>query len=213
MNSRETMLAAIARNKPNPVDEAGADRFPLPCFPMPHSLAGQGLERFVDMLTGIGGEVMLVPDTAAVAQYVSTRYDPGHRLITTLPELAGVAELHGQDRSPHELADVELAVLRGEFGVAENGAIWLTESLLEEGQAAVRNYAVRATPFICQQLALVINRDDLVPTLHEAYERIGTANYSYGTFIAGPSKTADIEQSLVLGAHGPKGLLVFVVGH
>jgi len=66
-------------------------------------------------------------------------------------------------------------------------------------------------PFIAQHLAFVIRPEAIVPTMQEAYDRIGTVDYGFGTFKAGPSKTADIEQSLVLGAHGPKSLLVFVM--
>ena len=69
----------------------------------------------------------------------------------------------------------------------------------------------RALPFIAQNLALVIHKKDVVATMHAAYERIGDADYGFGTFIAGPSKTADIEQSLVLGAHGPRSMTVFLV--
>ena len=71
----------------------------------------------------------------------------------------------------------------------------------------------RALPFIAQNLALVIRKKDVVVNMHAAYERIGGMNLEYGfaTFIAGPSKTADIEQSLVLGAHGPKSMTVFLV--
>jgi L-lactate dehydrogenase complex protein LldG len=68
----------------------------------------------------------------------------------------------------------------------------------------------RALPFICENLILVVQRKNIIPTLHEAYELIADSNYDYGTLIAGPSKTADIEQSLVLGAHGPKTLAVFI---
>jgi len=102
---------------------------------------------------------------------------------------------------PHGLENVELAILEAHFGVAENGACWITEDRMIE----------RALPFIAQNLALVIHKKDIVLHMHEAYQRIADAGYGFGTFIAGPSKTADIEQSLVLGAHGPRSMTVFLI--
>ncbi len=66
-------------------------------------------------------------------------------------------------------------------------------------------------PFICQHLILVIDDENFVANMHEAYQKIDTNKSGYGTFIAGPSKTADIEQALVIGAHGPRSLKVFIV--
>ncbi|MDB5022907.1 MAG: lactate utilization protein [Mucilaginibacter sp.] len=71
----------------------------------------------------------------------------------------------------------------------------------------------RALPF-SQHLAVIIEADAIAASMHEAYKRINQANYGFGSFIAGPSKTADIEQSLVIGAHGPKSMTVFILaGH
>ena len=94
------------------------------------------------------------------------------------------------------LAEVEVLEIDGEFGVAENGAIWLLEDALPH----------RVAPFICQHL--VINVSVIVPTMHAAYERLGEVKSGFGLFLAGPSKTADIEQSLVIGAHGARSLTV-----
>ncbi len=69
----------------------------------------------------------------------------------------------------------------------------------------------RIIPYICQHLAVIISADAIVPALHEAYEIIGEGDYGFGGFIGGPSKTADIEQALVLGAHGPLAMTVFVI--
>ena len=66
-------------------------------------------------------------------------------------------------------------------------------------------------PFICQHLVAVIDAQNIVATMQVAYDRIAGTQYGFGTFIAGPSKTADIEQSLVLGAHGPKTMTVFIL--
>jgi len=96
------------------------------------------------------------------------------------------------------LADVEVLEIDGEFGVAENGAIWLTEEAFPH----------RVAPFICQHL--VINVSEIVPNMHVAYARLGGVKSGFGLFLAGPSKTADIEQSLVIGAHGARSLTVVI---
>ncbi|MEY4986426.1 MAG: hypothetical protein RL567_205 [Bacteroidota bacterium] len=96
------------------------------------------------------------------------------------------------------LAEVEVLEIDGEFGVAENGAIWLSEDALPH----------RVAPFICQHL--VINVSEIVPTMHAAYARLGEVKSGFGLFLAGPSKTADIEQSLVIGAHGARSLTVVI---
>lgn len=101
---------------------------------------------------------------------------------------------------PHELADLDLAIIRGQFGVAENGAIWLEDIDL----------GLRAVPFIAEHLAILLDRNQLVGNMHQAYEKVGMAESGFGLFIAGPSKTADIEQSLVIGAHGAKSLLLIL---
>ena len=99
---------------------------------------------------------------------------------------------------PHDLADVDFAVLPGQMAVAENAAVWTTE----EG---VRH---RVVYFLTQHLALVVPRSRLVHNLHEAYERLSFGGNEFGVWISGPSKTADIEQSLVIGAHGARSLTV-----
>ena len=103
---------------------------------------------------------------------------------------------------PHELANVDLFVTKSNLAVAENGAIWVKDDQLRE----------RALPFIAQQIAVVVNKENIVATMHDAYDIIADVDYGYAAFIAGPSKTADIEQSLVLGAHGPKTMTVFLMG-
>lgn len=105
-----------------------------------------------------------------------------------------------QINHPADLQNVEMAVIGGAFGVAENGAIWMPE----------QSFGIRALPFIVLHLVVVLNKKDVVANMHEAYKRI-EAVPGFGTFIAGPSKTADIEQALVIGAHGPKSLTVVVV--
>lgn len=99
------------------------------------------------------------------------------------------------------LEAIETATIKGVIGVAENGAIWVDMDSLTH----------RAIPFICQHLVIVLREKDIVPTMHHAYSKIDVASHGFGVFIAGPSKTADIEQSLVIGAHGARSLTVFLI--
>ncbi len=103
---------------------------------------------------------------------------------------------------PHELADVDFAVLPGHWAVAENAAVWVNDEGLGH----------RVLYFIVQHLALVVPASRVLDNLHQAYERLTIGTSPFGCWVSGPSKTADIEQSLVIGAHGSRSLTVFLVG-
>lgn len=122
------------------------------------------------------------------------------KIYSAVPAYSSASTLVLPD-DPHALKDLNLAILEGQFGVAENGAIWLDDRQLPH----------RAIPFITEHLVIVLKKSRLFPTLHQAYEEIGNEFSGFGLFIAGPSKTADIEQSLVIGAHGAKSLRVVMI--
>ena len=201
MSSRDKILAAVKSNQP--------DFRELPSLPgsasapdSPEQLAS----KFVGLLEGIGGRAYIVSGFDRIAHILQEEHADAKRIVSGCPELAALAETPAHYDDPHTLENIDLAVLRAHFGVAENGACWITEDRMIE----------RALPFIAQHLALIIQKKDIVANMHEAYERIADAEkdgmtYGFATFIAGPSKTADIEQSLVLGAHGPRSMTVFLL--
>ncbi len=193
MNSREKILEAVLNNQP--------PTSPLPDIGIFKGDSNGTVQKYLDVFKTIGGSAYLVDDIAEVKALIDEHFDVTKRILTTLPELSDTAELISPLVDPHEYEDVELAIIRAQFAVAENGAVWLTEELM--GQ--------RIIPYICQHLAVIVKAESIVPTLHEAYEIIGVGSYGFGGFIGGPSKTADIEQALVLGAHGPLTMTVFVM--
>jgi L-lactate dehydrogenase complex protein LldG len=193
MNTREKILEAVLRNQP-------------PATPLPDIIMFKGesndlVQKYMDVFKTIGGTAFLVDDVAAVKVLINESFDTAKRIVTTLAELSDSYELISETADPHTYEDVELAIIKAHFSVAENGAVWLTEEVM--GQ--------RIIPYICQHLGVIVNAGSILPTLHEAYEKIGTGDYGFGGFIGGPSKTADIEQALVLGAHGPLTMTVFIV--
>ncbi|NQX57153.1 LUD domain-containing protein [Pedobacter panaciterrae] len=194
MTSREEILAKIKINQP------GTRPLPADLTTVPGGM--ESITQFKTVLSAIGGAIVEVSNFEEIAQYIQQEFKAKKRLISTLPELASVTESGWENKDPHSYEDVDLAIIKAHFGVAENAALWVTEDLMQQ----------RVVPFICQQLAVVVNKADIVATMHDAYSKIGDAEYGFGSFIAGPSKTADIEQSLVLGAHGPKSMTVFLLG-
>jgi len=144
-------------------------------------------EAFGEALRAAGGEVLRggAWATEAVAGFFSFEgaiLDTREGPIAALPERIG------------------LAVVEGSFGVVENGAVWIEP----------KGRYPRALLTLAENLAVVVPADALVPTMHEAYGRLDFSDLSYGLFMAGPSKTADIEQALVIGAHGAIGMKVFL---
>lgn len=194
MSSKAEILNRIKLNQPDLVTD-------LPDLSVLGSEDFDILETYKTVLKGIGGDPVEVSNYSEIINYIKSNYNLQKRLITTLPELSEIASLNWNNVDPHSLQDVELTVVKAHFGVAENSALWVTDDIL--GQ--------RIAPFIAQYLAIIVHKNDIVRTMQQAYERIGNQEYGFGTFIAGPSKTADIEQSLVLGAHGARGLIVFLL--
>ncbi len=194
MTSRERILSDVLKNQPA-------------ALPLPDISAFKGgtsniVREYADMFTAIGGTAVATDSLNSVRKLIGEQFDLSRRTITTLSALADdKIEMYSKDADPHSFDDVELAIIDAHLAVAENGAVWVTETLM--GQ--------RIIPFICQHLAVVVRASSIVPTLHEAYKVIGTGDSGSGAFIGGPSKTADIEQSLVLGAHGPISMMVFIV--
>ena len=186
MSSREKILSAI-RGIPR-------EEKPLPSLP-DYGVIGSLEEVFSQSILGNKGEVL---SKSEFKNWIQGQNFP--KIISLAKDLENYSNLDLPE-DPHELADLNLAILEGQFGVAENGAIWVDDTQLR----------LRALPFITEHLVLVVEKKNLYPTLHQAYQKIGDAYSGFGLFIAGPSKTADIEQSLVVGAHGAKSLRVVLV--
>lgn len=186
--SKASILAAIRANKPGPR--------PLPKLPT-YALDGRRDEKV--FRASLAGSKSTVVARADLERYLTDTYPGANNICSRVPALIqGNVELTSM-QDPLDLASVDVTVLPAQFGVAENGAIWLSE----------KEMAVRVLPFITQHLVLVLpHTDNIVPTMHEAYRRINIDATGFGVFIAGPSKTADIEQSLVIGAHGSRSLTV-----
>ena len=153
---------------------------------------------FCERLRTIGGAVIHAGTIIEANEFLTKEYGDAV-VLSTVENLGSPIEITG--RSPRDFADIDVVILEAKIGVAENGAVWLTNEAMPS----------QVLPFICQHLIVTLRTKDIVTDMHKAYEKIGNDGYSFGCFIAGPSKTADIEQSLVLGAHGPKTMTVILL--
>jgi len=176
--------------------------------PLPEVIEGNWIKfddpiaQFAEAMKFVGGVCTTLSSVdelpAKLAEFEQFRQ--AKRIFSAVPQVASNVDLNSTDDA-HDLDNLDFVVYPGEFAVAENGAIWLTD----------RNLKHRVIFFITQFLVLVVRRSDMVQTMHEAYARAKPPQPGFGLFLSGPSKTADIEQSLVIGAHGCRELQVYIV--
>jgi len=158
------------------------------------------LEKFSEIIQSVGGEA-IVTSKEELDNTIRNLYDDYKNVYSNVQECKlGNFDANKEDDA-HNLKELDLAIVKGNFAVAENGAVWIKNSENRH----------RSLYFIAQNIIIVLNKNDIVNNMHEAYSKIEFENSGWGAFVSGPSKTADIEQSLVIGAHGPKsGYVIFV---
>ena len=194
MSSRDDILASIRKNLPR------LDR-PLPDVPLfddnpPVSL----LAAFKANLHRMGGIFLDPPGSGDVLAPVRAKIAGAKVVCSTVPEIGGDRDIAGVS-NPQHLADVDFAIVRAAFGVAETGSVLLSDADLH----------VNAVAYLAQHLIVLLDPADIVVNLHHAYHRPEFRDRHYVSFHTGPSATADIEGVLIHGAQGVRSLSVLPI--
>ena len=191
--SRDVILARARAQRVDPA--------PLPSRPTSGSGAPDELvTRFMRMVEQVAGICIQRSAGDDLTAILRSHFPDAQRIVSTVDEGPSSTFTVTADTSPAELVRVQVAIIRGRFGVAENAAVWVDEADLPH----------RAVPFVAEHLVVLLAPDTLVMDMHAAYAALAGQRPGYGVFISGPSKTADIEQSLVIGAQGPRSELVLL---
>jgi len=202
MSSRDEILASVARSlRAGGAFVPAVEHPPVPPVHLTrHSGEAPRLAAFCDRVREGGGEIVQTK-ADRLDETLRVRIGPADRALIRLQSRASGFDTGDLPTDAHDLEGLDVFVCEATLGVAENGAVWLSESRM----------GLRAAPFLANRLVVVLRERDIAADMHDAYERIRIDEEGFGLFIAGPSKTADIEQSLVVGAHGPAAHTVILV--
>lgn len=191
MNSKEIILNNIKRNTTTLYD--------MPEFRLNGIQYTDKTAQFSAVLKSVGGSAYLLREGENVDEVIKTLY-PKVKVIASNCTDVSCATLNPDEADDaHKLVGIDLAVVNGELGVAENACVWIPQNVVH-----------KALYFIAEEMVILLDKEKLVNNMHEAYEQIRFSDRGFGLFISGPSKTADIEQALVIGAQSVKGLTVIL---
>lgn len=149
-------------------------------------------------VTTAGARVFEIKPTDDINAKIREAYPDAKIIASNVPGIKADKNPDTVERA-QDLEDVDVGVIKGEVACAENGCVWIPQTMKE-----------KAICFASETLVILVSRKNIVSNMHEAYERIKFNDYGFGTFISGPSKTADIEQSLVYGAQAARGVTIFL---
>jgi L-lactate dehydrogenase complex protein LldG len=190
-NSREQILFAIRANVPRePVER--------PQIPVFRRADAHLKSTFEKHLQEAGGAAHDIENLTEAQSRLASLHPTAQVVCSAVPEIPGTRRAE-TIRDPHQLADVDVGVVRARFGVAESGAVWLTEEDL----------IVNGLGFLSQHLVVLLDPNEIVADMHEAYACVRLDLTAYGCFMMGPSATGDVEGTLVHGAQGARSLNLF----
>lgn len=157
------------------------------------------IEQFIETSHKVGSEVIEAKAGEDLNELIRKTYPEAQVLASNVkgikvdlnPDMVSEAQ---------DLNGTDVGIVEGDIAVAENGCVWVPQTMKE-----------RVVCFVSENLVILVHRDKIVNNMHEAYRRIHMTEYGYGCFISGPSKTADIEQALVMGAQAARGVTVIIV--
>jgi L-lactate dehydrogenase complex protein LldG len=160
------------------------------------------LVQFVKMTEMVGGQVIEVDPGHDVNVLIRELFPEAKEIASNLPEITIATRNPDTVGRARDLNGTDVGIIRGKFGVAENACIWIPQTMKE-----------KAVCFISENLIILLPKSQIVNNMHEAYKRIEfDKEYDgYGTFISGPSKTADIAQVLVMGAQAARSATVLLM--
>ena len=168
------------------------------------------LLQFMNMTKSVGGNAIEVEKGRDVNELIRELYPDAKEIASNLPEITIATRNPDEVGRARDLNGTDVGVIRGMFGVAENACVWIPQQMKE-----------KAVCFISENLIILLDKKQIVNNMHEAYRRLSTRDpksgldqfdqYGYGTFISGPSKTADIAQVLVMGAQAARSATVLLL--
>ncbi|MBO7418241.1 MAG: LUD domain-containing protein [Bacteroidaceae bacterium] len=193
MSSRDEIIASVKKNT--------LQRFDYPTWKVNAVQYPDLVKQFISISAAVGGEAVELPEGMDVNEYILKRYPNMNAIASNMPEITCATMNPDDVEVAQELNGTDLAVVKGEIGVAENGCVWIPQTVKH-----------KIIYFIAERLVIILEKKNLVNNMAEAYAKIEKMpKYNFATFISGPSKTADIEQTLVKGAHGAMEALVILI--
>ena len=193
MSAKEEILKRYRANVREQFDMPDLSDIAAITYPNP-------LEQFIKMTESVGGHVVEVKAGQDINTLIRELYPDAREIASNLPEVTIATRNPDSADSAQSLNGTDVGVIRGSFGVAENACVWIPQTMKE-----------KAVCFISENLVILLPRTEIVNNMHEAYRRIAFNDYGYGTFISGPSKTADIAQVLVMGAQAARSATVLLL--
>ncbi len=112
---------------------------------------------------------------------------------------------HGYENKPYKVSkDVNQIATIAQAAIAESGALMIT---CDYNNPSSMNFLAQSHCIFINKQNIYTYFEDVPDKIYEEHQGKGAIN-----FISGPSRTADIEQTLLIGAHGPKELVILVYG-
>jgi L-lactate dehydrogenase complex protein LldG len=193
MSNKEDILKKFRANVREKFDMPDLSDIKAVTYPEP-------LVQFMKMSEAVGGQVLEIDEGRDINVLIRELFPDAKEIASNLPEITIATRNPDTVGRARDLNGTDVGIIRGKFGVAENGCIWIPQEMKE-----------KAVCFISEHLIILLPKSQIVNNMHEAYKRIEFNDYGYGTFISGPSKTADIAQVLVMGAQAARSVTVFLM--